>query len=1437
MANAGVFIDLNQLCSTACQQIVEIKNTEVVAVVPLVSILDLTGANGARRQVDAEEYLNIYMEDTHAIMDDTEELDEQIAYELSGITAEDTNDGGDNFEPVLKGRSPIANAAPHPAAANTRYTSLITFVNLLRSPEIAQRLLYNMTILNAELQRICLDQAFVYNNILFFNPAAIDPIKDTSLFPKYSFNILCRRDSFLLPQLLVLGERGIGSILQYFVCNVFNVLFQTYTHNNIIKFKIVNPTDTNKLWQVKLTLFGNEFTFISIQIISMDGGFFRANVAQNDTNRERIVIQALCFSLYNKCLSKDFNCLCSLSELDIIKLFRYIWLNDGVRDNFATFVKHFLDNLSETQLNIKKQYFIMGLYNLASCSSYVDYTPETRAYELLFNPVPRGLNLFHLSMCFIKQLNQQNMGGFSEQIRFAMGGGKLYSIFHKTLKECCQGAGADAQRLRPHVSQAILEEFIKAAADADLGCFYDESGVVGLGASSCMAICMLLQLSLKQLIETLFTPAAGAAQTGWESSEIDIGNSCIGTPPTTLSSLRIILKNILRFYLINHAQAAADAANAAAAANANDDTNAAAATAATAVQILQWLQTNFNLYDSINIKAIISPYDFVMKGSLKQYIDTGINHGRFPDIAELLSKYCMITNEGFSSPLKGILDIFYTLFIIENFANRTFVTQKINKELKRVAICAQILALHYRELPPNDITQEIIPILEQMITYGFDPRYNLLNQVQFDEIMLTYVGFVIALCNICIKNINYLYFSVIGEITLVIGGIPHSTRADRTIIESTFMNLLEGVDCNDTLQLPVFQQTLAQYNNVVTALATMSPTTTALYHNKLYASCRDAENKKEGMVAIMSAYQKYLWNSDDNDRIITPGVDDTCQHLKDGSSGIIQCLLTTPNVFNNLDAATHLDSLIVIVNIFVLLGDILNLGDGNVIGEYTFADTRYMRLFLVFSWFITSIFGVKTKSKNTKVIALGRTYLQLLRGENLTSVPNQGALNPVIKLFGCPIDIPAADVVGARARQPMQIPGGQGLLVMVDGVDGGVPIAEIQLDASNAAGRLCLAYNQDNLRSAISKYIRIDIGKAAIDASALAAASAAADAAPEDAAAAAVIAAQASIGGDVLRAQWDVQLVAGTNIISVNPDSHVFKEEIFMQLISRFSHLRRGNEYTTKAFKYMKAIMRRICFLIDARRIIDIPAHMDQIREFYSYGPNPHDTSKFTRLDDFMKNLWIQYLLSKIFNQPLESQIVFYNMKLLVLLYNYIGPLTQDILRQIHPHRHDYLDTIGPLIDESYTQCRTSDVRLVTLSDQWEMEEPRVIAAAAAAAAAALRADTPAPPTRQSIKALERDTKHEPGAKAHKAAAEGALKKDETMKKRRGKGQSGGNRQNRTRKNKNKRKKNSKSKSHKPNPKSKPKSRKSKSIKSKRKNVTFKRRRRSNRDQQILPEP
>jgi len=1017
MAEAGPDVDLTDfrlLCNAACQRYnIEFKNTEVLGSVLLDTMKYMRGNRDDWEAAHAT--LNAHIEIAEEIFDDEDELDKIIANE-GRVTSENTNDGNDNYEPVLTGRSPTAARAEKKAAAaaaaaatatataaataSNSYTTLLTFVNLLRTS--VGFLNNEMISMNQSLTTLCGRQAQVYNNILFFS-TGVGEIRDTSLFPKYSFNILCKKQSSLLPELLVLGVRGVGSILNLHVCNIVGRLGV----QGDIRFKIVNPTETNKLWQVKICLFGNEFTFISIQIISMSDIFFNLEFNPHDTTNpnahaQLYAISNLCFSLYNKCLSKDFNCLCSLSELDI-NLFRSV----NTLPRFEAFVRAFLDNLIETLPNVKKQYFIMGLYNVASCLSYPNYTPETKAYELLFEPVPVGIDLFNNSMCFIKVLNQQTpldtQGNhvFPEQIRFAMGGGKLYSIFQKALNavrlsneeyfnQHIHSVITRHTQLYPYdITDVQLEQkrqtlntvlntelqhaSVKPAADADFGCFYPEpqEGIAagGIGASSCMAICMLLQLSLKQLIDGLFASPV-------QRPEIDIGNSCIGTPPSTLSSLRIVLKNILLFYTLNQDQK----------------------------DVLQRYKQY--LGDSANIKATISPYDFVMKGSMKSYIfhifEAVHSYGRlearlvaqFNNIADFLTKYCMVTLEGFSSPIKGILDIFYTLFIIENFANRTFVTQKINKELKRVAICAQILFLHYTQLEQNEVTQQILPILTAMIGYGYDGS-NLLG-IQFIPIMTKYVEFVSVLCNIYLtNNVNYLYFSVWN----IPGGIPGVTRTDLTIIESTFMHLLPpaapaapAVYCNGVSS--VFTQTIPVYTHIIGALATMrlispetgQPTvqaTTALYRNKLYASCRDAENKKEGVVAIMSAYQAFLWDIYKIDRIRRSEEGDTCAEKVQGYLGIFQCLPTTPTVFDGLSG---------IIRTIVGNVDILNLGDGNTVDECTFTDADARNLFLVFSWFITSVFGVKTKSKNTKVVSIGRTYLQLLR----ETYPAVGGVN----LFG-----------------------------------------------------------------------------------------------------------------------------------------------------------------------------------------------------------------------------------------------------------------------------------------------------------------------------------------------------------------------------------------------------------------------------------------------------
>jgi len=1547
--------DFRLLCNAACQQNpVEFKNTEVVASILLDNINLMAGDTVQRAAAHA--ILNAHMENFQDVMDEQEELDERIAYGMS-VPHKDTNDGNDNYEPVLSGRSPLvtdavaaraaaaavaaaaadddddddddgddAAASPPPAsavaaptaavAAATQYTTLITFVNQLKTPEILAFLYDEMNRMNQSLIVLCGVQAQVYSNILFFSTGG-GGIQDTSLFPKYSFNILCKKQSFLLPQLLVLGVRGVGSILNFHVCNIVGRLGV----QGDIRFKIVNPTETNKLWQVKICLFGNEFTFISIQVISMSNTFFNLGFNPVAQDVELCEISNLCFSLYNKCLSKDFNCLCSLSELDTA-LFRSV----TTLPRFQAFVRAFLDNFIETLPNVKKQYFIMGLYNLDFCvSTGLNYTPETKAYELLFDRNPVGIDLFNKSMCFIKGLNQQDYAGFPEQIRFAMGGGKLYSIFHKKLKELCnlnEIHGEDlaisqaritlAQILIPNVSPSMLSEFIKAAADADFGCFYPEpqEGIAagGIGASSCMAICMLLQLSLKQLIDTLF--AAAAEQ--WGDYEIDIGNSCIGTPPTTLSSLRIVLKNIKRFYTLNPQQNA----------------------------VLQPYRQY--LGDIANIKATISPYDFVMKGSMKSYIvhifeavhsymDTGIDPATFPAIADFLTKYCMVTLEGFSSPIKGILDIFYTLFIIQNFANRTFVTQKINKELKRVAICAQILFLHYTELGQNVITQQILPILTAMIGYGYDGS-NLLG-IQFGAIMTTYVQFVNNLCNIYLtNNVNYLYFSVAGV------AIPNVVRP-LTIIETSFMNLLTECEEN-VLSLSVFTRTIDQYTPVITALATMGPisretgqptaqATTALYQNKLYASCRDAENKKEGVVAIMSAYQEFLWDKRKIDKIRRSQEGDDCLRVVTDYKGIVQCLQE--------DAPTVFDALSGIIS--TIVQDVnLDLGAGNTVDNYTFTDDNARKLFLVFSWFITSVFGVKTKSKNTKVISMGRTYLQLLRETHPVVSP--------VNLFGSQITIeapaPVAAVHAAIDKQIVQeIPDGTRVAIATD----------------NERGRLCLAYSSERIFGmAINKYIKMDIdmivhdicdtftnfvsvnlghgtdangySRAFITANAKYYAGLFAEHAKqvhdfpdkflgfaksytiaysnnnsvEEARKASSAhfkevfepSCRLFVTGFALQHVKQVQppQPAGEQPqpqeqrvmvypLSVETASPVFNQEIFTQLIANLSRVSSGKGNKENAALYMRTIMRRICFCLDTNQISIINKSIQQIQNFYPYNFDLHNLTKFENLTKTLKKQWYDHLMSKILNREHSPEVIFNNMRLLVLLYNCIVFGNDEIRYHEKPYNlPSYLDAIGPIIDAKFKECPTGDAGggLNQLSWSWNRQEPKVAVAVAAAdsraefraktavVAAAAAAGVTAKQRQEKLNA-EVEAKKKAEAKAEAKAEVEAKEKSksdvktigrnpnkpsmqaasqlaaaasaaEALRKNNRKG--GGTRNNHTRRNKNKRKKNSNTKS---KTKFKPKSsskykkvipssrsgsqsnRKKSKPKKSQKNVTFKRRR------------
>ena len=561
------------------------------------------------------------------------------------------------------------------------------------------------------------------------------------------------------------------------------------------------------------------------------------------------------------------------------------------------------------------------------------------------------------------------------------------------------------------------------------------------------------------------------------------------------------------------------------------------------------------------------------------------------------------------------------------------------------------------------------------------------------------------------------------------------------------------------------------------------------------------------------------------------------------------------------------------------LDDILRSRIANTVN----ADTApgLLNTFLVFSWFITSVFGVKTKSKPSKIISLGRTYLRLLcenpplqqRAPELQQEALLVELQPVnqFTLFGLEINIPAlpAAAVAAAAAAPVVI---DRQIVPEFGRDRLVHTAR-----GDELDRLCLAYSSERIFGmAVNKYIKMDIDMnvtaarviialrhgithqqypvfatafdagitpqqyADFDAARTAAvheginpqqypAVAAAVAAAVDAginprqynaAATVILAINEETQQNVIQeaaieqASNDVKQVHGTNTISFNSGSLVFNQEIFSELITRFSHLPRGNEYILGAARYMRPIMLQICEYIERGQTLNITQYMNSIRELpYPYRPALHDISKFTMLSPYMKNMWLGHLKNKILLGENE-QTIFDNMKLFVLLYKYIVSDNASIDPTNRRQDINYLTAIRALIDEHFKVCGTRRNR------EEAEEEVEVHAARVAGLPAAM----------QVANAIANPPANRPAKKPRQGGGTIRFRNLSSPKKT----------NNHTRRNKNKRKKNSKSKTKtKFKTKSSPKHRKaipssrsgSKSNRKKskpkksQKNVTFKRRR------------
>ena len=1538
------FPALQIMCDAACgANPVEIIETRYPAAVTLYAMAENPEVSNI--------IMNSHMEDFATIMEDEDELSDRIAFENS-ISTQNDNEIDSNYGPIIIGKSriPVAPAVA-PAVANANYTKLIAFISFFTADNqhmiTLNSLMFYLHVLIYGTFGIQGQQpVLIYSNILLVrNPNRL--VDSSSLMPKYSFNLLCVKEPLLQTRLTAGRENGMGALLERFICKLLQPFLDTIAPA-FTKVKLIAPTESNNIWQIKLSVFENDFILVSLQIINVkaeylthgniipfehlhipetygnliipplkgpgwtinadvtyDNGLylhimpvitaiFRGLQQQLNANLLRYCSHNLCFSLYNKCLSKDFNCLCSLSEVDT-KMLKEI-VGSGGFNNFYIFIQSFLNNLVDTLINKKKQYFLFGLLNLISCSYQDKYTLETKAYELIFDKAPPNLNLFLNSMRLIEKVNSI-CAGIPIPINIVMGGGKQYSLFQIALNNYFNtlggsedtsyfietfntvdfvNQGGETTKINgDKIVEFLYHANVKPAADADFGMFHpgndiEDSPETALGSTMCMSVCMLLQMSLKKLIDGLFVrePLTG-------NYDIDIGNSCIGNPPTTLSSLRINLHSSKIFYtgVKTYLETYFDSLVAAGPA---------------VGPVVYAIRAEIRILDADTehippIASVISPYDFVLKGSMQNYIvhildaiyefnpgGTGafLTRGQKIGVAEILTPF-MFTSQGFSSPLKGIFDIFYTLFIIENFANRSLVTQKINKELKRIAICAQVLYIHFVQIrnfeilrvypapmvplvPAQENNPTLVAIyaimhtLQRMILIGYNGS-TLLDAAGFAGIMNTYVTFTDNL------------IQVTGQVTgtnreLLFYCAPHNpTGRTLTSIENYFMNFLVYSSPNpppppppspigtlaDTvvvagnaaapvagipvmmteidLQNPSFRS-LTCIPDVITALNGMGGIVHSLYKNKLYAACRDSVNKKEGVIAIASAYQSFLWNTFNSMKIIGEGEPDFhCFGKRAGAKGIDGVLVETHNIgLNNL-----IGSLNPCWSGFPEPNsDLLNLNTV-LVPPHTFLDgvqfnndaNDNLGRFLIFSWFITSIFGIKTKSKPSKILALGRTYLKLfVESYRVVVASRQG--RPENELFGCMFAIPLAIPLAIpQLREPH------------------VPVPGDYFDCTNNE-ILCLTYGSRNINEALTKYREIE-GEHGVE--------------------------------NVKKIFVPSQPNGRPNpfqLLGINYTSDVFQNEILQQFLKRFSIFPNRKEFTIMASTNMGILLRElhagITHLVQASQSsqpVNFPnlcqtlvsRLFPRVQELNIYTPAERDTSKFENFPSvsdvcnsiYFRTKWIIYLVKCIlnaflFNSPQDAPSVYRNMKLFILLLKYlinqeeIAGLEERIIGIVQVQDVQIPDTIAETL---------ANVGLLINSEYPNIEPACILSAKAIVENEA---------TPKVIKKSKLTKNHQQTAEAVKstrprvaeAAAIAANLRDAKLKSRRNQG--GGNTNNHTRRNKNKRKKNSKSKTKtKFKTKSSPKHRKAipssrsgsqsnrKKYKPKKsqKNVTFKRRR------------
>ena len=531
------------------------------------------------------------------------------------------------------------------------------------------------------------------------------------------------------------------------------------------------PTAANMVWNVRLTLNGNIFTLLTFRIVAMERLVFRPQQAGVLTDENCYLL--LLFALLSKACAKDFNCLCAMSDIDVALFIKIIGdpstINAAALNELKQRMHSFLQLLADPQLDSKLRYMKTALHNLVA--NYVDkmiipatglqsMTGETLAYKELFDGATPGSgdNTFNPIMREIeKVIRMLRPAGMELQVSLC--GGRMIYKLGEVLRNYVKATfgASDTQRVAAIAALRVpLNEMVKLlnlASDSDYTFTFAgvTSGDPDVVQTRLMFLTFCAQLSIKCIIDGFCTTPKYRAF--FLEKLAVIGMSLVGGD-FQLSSARNSCDSLAFLDAINIVHGP-------------EPLNTFLSEFRGIVPLTESSLApcdNVPKMNSGNYIIKISGYIFSsgyvplsLQGDMDQ-VARNIN-----TIAETISRLSMSTDEGFSSPVKVLFDIFFTLFSIENFTNRAFVTQKINKELKRIAICASILFFHFKELLPEyaagtkQHTQISLMIekLKQVINFGYTPTNTLFENLE--NTMATYASCFVQLLHL--YHIDVVFYS------------------------------------------------------------------------------------------------------------------------------------------------------------------------------------------------------------------------------------------------------------------------------------------------------------------------------------------------------------------------------------------------------------------------------------------------------------------------------------------------------------------------------------------------------------------------------------------------------------------------------------------------------------------------------------------------------